>query len=77
MADGVILIENCTLYGLSVAITDEQFKNIRPVFDAAGVPTSKYNSGKLHQYFNIELVGQEHNAMHDVRSLTHLLFALY
>lgn len=77
MADGVILAENISLHQLPIVLPKAQFKNIRSIFVAAGVPTDSYNSGKLYQYFNLPLDGHEHNAMHDVDSLTQSLFALY
>jgi inhibitor of KinA sporulation pathway (predicted exonuclease) len=77
IADAEIFIENLALYDEPETLQPAQFKNIRPVFDAAGVPTEEYNSGKLHQYFNLPIVGQEHNALHDVHSLAESLFALY
>ncbi len=77
LADGHILEENIILNNMTEIVSSDQFKNIRPIFDAAGVPTHLYNSGKLYEYFDIKLEGHEHNAMHDVMSLSHSLFALY
>lgn len=77
LADGHILLENIELYNLPLALPTEQFKNISSVFAAAGVPITEYNSGKLHQFFNLPATGREHEAMHDVMSITDSLFTLY
>jgi inhibitor of KinA sporulation pathway (predicted exonuclease) len=77
LGDAVVFQENMSLYNLEVPFPEHQFHNIRPIFDAFGVPTHEYNSGKLHEHFGITLHGHEHNAMHDMMSLTHSLFALY
>lgn len=77
IADGAILRENIELYKEDILFDETQFFNIRPIFIAAGVPTEKYNSGKLHQYFGVAVPGHEHDAMHDVYSLAVSLFELY
>lgn len=77
LADGHILEENIILNNMTKIVDSDQFRNIREIFDTVGVPTHLYNSGKLYEYFDIKLEGHEHNAMHDVTSLTYSLFALY
>ncbi len=76
LADATVFVENIGLYTLDVSVPAEQFFNIRQTFQAAGVPTEQYNSGKLYQHFSLELNGREHDAMHDVESLAFSLFTL-
>lgn len=75
-SDAQVLDENIRLYHLSVELPWERFGNLYHVFQAGGIDTSQYNSGKLYQAFGLALGGHEHNAMHDVDSLVQSLFAL-
>lgn len=50
-------------------IREERFINIKPFFKNRGVPVEKYNSGKLHKFFNIDMDGHEHNALFDTKSI--------
>jgi inhibitor of KinA sporulation pathway (predicted exonuclease) len=77
LGDGLILQENINLYQLDVPFDEKQFYNVRTIFASAGIPTEKYNSGKLHQHFGITVPGHQHDALHDVVSLAASLFMLY
>jgi hypothetical protein len=71
------LQENINLYQLDVPFDEKQFYNVRTIFASAGIPTEKYNSGKLHQHFGITVPGHQHDGLHDVVSLAASLFMLY
>ncbi len=75
-ADADVLQENITLYQLPITLPRERFHTLTELFQSAQVDTTKYNSGKLYQAFNINLTGHEHNAMFDVTSLVQSLFAV-
>lgn len=75
-SDGDILAENLTLYDLTEPYDATRYHNLRPLFQAAGIPVEQYTSGQLYQAFDLTLSGQVHNAMHDVRSLAQSLLAL-
>lgn len=74
--DADVLEENIRLRELSLELPELEFGTLCGVFQAGGIDTTAYNSGKLYQAFGLELGGQEHNAMHDVTSLVESLFAL-
>jgi len=73
--DADVLAENINLYQLPISLPYERFHLLTPVFIAAGIDTTLYNSGKLYQAFGLDLAGHEHNAMFDVTSLVASLFA--
>lgn len=75
-SDGDILAENLALYDLAEPYDATRYHNLRPLFQAAGIPVEQYSSGQLYQAFNLSLSGHVHNAMHDVRSLAQSLLAL-
>lgn len=75
-SDAEVLNENIGLYELGITLPWERFDNLYFAFQAGGIDTTKYNSGKLYQAFDLDLDGHQHNAMHDVDSLVQSLFAL-
>lgn len=75
-SDAEVLNENIGLYNVDTKLPWERFGNLYFAFQAGGVDTTLYNSGKLYQAFGLDLGGHEHNAMHDVDSLVQSLFAL-
>ncbi len=73
--DADVLRENIHLSCLSWHVPKTEFKLLTPLFQAVGIDTNAYNSGKLYQAFNLSLESHhEHNAMDDVHSLTRSLF---
>jgi len=75
-SDMGVLEENITLYQLPVVLPKEEFGVVTGVFQAAGINTAEFNSGKLYQAFDIKLNGHQHNAMHDVDSIVASLFVV-
>lgn len=73
-SDMGVLKENIALYNLPIVLPEDEFGTVTGVFQAAGIDTAAYNSGKLYQAFGIELSGHQHNAMHDVDSIVASLF---
>jgi len=68
-SDMGVLQENIALYKLPITLPVEQFGTVTGVFQAAGINTAEYNSGRLYQAFDLQLDGHQHNAMHDVNSI--------
>ena len=75
-ADRGVFEENIELYTLEVQLNQSRYDILTGLFQAAGVDTNKYSSGELYRFFNLELGGHVHNAMHDVDSLVASLFAV-
>lgn len=74
-SDMGVLKENIALYALPIELPEAEFATVTTVFQAAGIDTTQYNSGRLYQAFALELEGHQHNAMHDVNSIVASLFA--
>ena len=64
------------LYNLESPLDPSRYDILTGLFQSAGVDTQKYSSGELYRFFNLELGGHVHNAMHDVDSLVASLFAV-
>jgi len=75
-SDRGVLQENIRLYKLPVQLDESEFGTVTSVFQAAGLDTSQYNSGRLYQAFGLDLPGHQHNAMHDVDSIVASLFVV-
>jgi len=75
-SDMGVLRENISLYGLSAVLPEPEFGVVTGVFQAVGIDTRQYNSGRLYQAFNLQLTGHQHNAMHDVDSIVASLWEL-
>ena len=75
-ADAAVLQENVELYGLHTFLDMEQFANVYHTFRLAGFDPAPLNSGRVFEYFDLQLDGHEHNAMFDVTSLVASLFEM-
>ena len=75
-ADRGVFEENIHLYNLETPLDPSRYDILTGLFQSAGVDTQKYSSGELYCFFNLELGGHVHNAMHDVDSLVASLFAV-
>ncbi len=68
-SDDAVLRENCSLESLSFPFTEQQFFNMRNVFNNGGIDASKYNSNNILQAFNKELPYRAHNALDDAKTI--------
>ncbi len=75
-SDMGVLQENIALYSLLLGLNEAEFGTVTGVFQAVGIDTAQYNSGRLYQAFDLDLSGHQHNAMHDVDSIVASLFAV-
>lgn len=75
-SDMGVLQENIALYSLPLSLDEAEFGTVTGVFQAVGIDTTQYNSGRLYQAFDLDLSGHQHNAMHDVDSIVASLFAV-
>ena len=73
-ADAAVLQENVSLSKLETELDLEKFANIYHVFRSAGFDPAPRNSGRVYEYFDLQMTRQEHNAMFDVESLVQSLF---
>ncbi len=74
--DGEVFEENIHLIGRCEWHETLKFQTLHPYFKAQGVDTSKINSGKLANYFGVDIEIHEHNAMDDVTSIVAALYHL-
>ena len=74
--DGKVFEENIHLIGRCEWHNLLTFETLHPYFKAQGVDTSKINSGKLANYFGVDIEIREHNAMDDVTSIVASLMHL-
>jgi len=64
-----VLKENIELNGLGKKVPGKRFKDIRPVFEDAGVPTERWASGNIAKYFRPEVqLLPQHNALNDSKN---------
>ena len=66
-ADEAVFRENCAL--LQIEFDMPSFHRLRPYLERVGVNLDNVSSGDLHQLTDTPLLGQTHNALHDVRSM--------
>lgn len=65
-----VLNENVNLYDATVSFTEEQFYDIRPVFETYDIPVEEYTSGTVSKFFNAAPeCGNCHDALYDCKSL--------
>lgn len=67
--DDIVLNRNISLNKLSSVLLPTKHCNLRAALANSGLPIAGVNSGGLAGHFGIELLGQQHNALHDVKSL--------
>jgi inhibitor of KinA sporulation pathway (predicted exonuclease) len=67
--DDLIFVDNIRLYGLSGLGTPPTFINLRPWFNANGVPTAKLHSCDVGPTLGVAFEGRQHNALADTHSL--------
>jgi inhibitor of KinA sporulation pathway (predicted exonuclease) len=64
-----VIEENLVINNMSLPFHSRRMLDIRAFFSLHGVPTWEYNSGKLHQYLDIDMENYEHNSFFDVKSV--------
>ena len=67
--DAKVLMENCVLNKLAWPDFPAGLFDIKPLLEDQSIAFMDINSGRLASSLGIELVGKEHNALHDVRSI--------
>ena len=67
--DDLIFADNIRLYALQGMGAPPPFINLRPWFNANGVPTAKLHSCDVGPALGIAFEGRQHNALADTRSL--------
>ncbi|HVU20201.1 MAG TPA: 3'-5' exonuclease [Rhizomicrobium sp.] len=67
--DDVIFVDNIRLYGLSGFSAPPPFSNLRPWFNANGVPTARLHSCDVGPALGVAFEGRQHNALADAHSL--------
>jgi inhibitor of KinA sporulation pathway (predicted exonuclease) len=67
--DDLIFVDNLRLYGLSGFAPPPPFINLRPWFNANGVPTAKLHSCDVGPVLGVPFEGRPHNALADTKSL--------
>lgn len=67
--DDLIFVDNIRLYGLSGFAAPPPFINLRPWFNANGVPTAKLHSCDVGPALGVAFEGRQHNALADTHSL--------
>ncbi len=67
--DDRIFEDNIRLYGLQGLGTPPRFVNLRPWFNANGLPTAKLHSCDVGPALGVTFEGRQHNALADTRSL--------
>ena len=71
-----IVSENIQLHQLDLPFEPQRFFDMRAYFLLHGIPAHEYNSGRMYQYFGIDMDNNEHNALHDVLSVANSFAAL-
>ncbi len=66
-ADNLVFEDNLRLYGLRAPAP--RFVNLRPWFDANGVPTARLHSCDVGPTLGVAFEGRRHNALADTKSL--------
>lgn len=64
-----VLRENCMLNSVGWPEFHAGLKDIKPFLRNSGIQFGEINSGGLAKSLGLEVAGQEHNALHDVRSI--------
>jgi len=67
--DDLIFVDNIRLYGLHGFAPPPPFLNLRPWFNANGVPTAKLHSCDVGPTLGVTFEGRQHNALADTKSL--------
>lgn len=68
-SDDKVMMKNANLLQKDKWPFEYEMYNIIPLYQKAGIDTSKYNSGALYKSVGLDLSGHEHNALFDVISL--------
>lgn len=67
--DNLIFVDNIRLYGLNGFAASPPFINLRPWFNANGLPTAKLHSCDVGPTLGVAFQGRQHNALADTHSL--------
>lgn len=67
--DASVLLENCKLNELPWPDFSAGLFDIKPLLKTNNIEFVDTNSGHLASSLGIEIIGKEHNALHDVRSI--------
>ena len=67
--DDLIFVDNIRLYGLRGLPAPPPFLNLRPWFNANGVPTATLHSCDVGPTLGVPFDGRQHNALADTKSL--------
>ena len=74
--DGQVIAGQCELATIACPFDDARFYDIRPVFEAQGIPAREYMSSTIVQAFELTLTRSGHDALNDARSILDGLVAL-
>jgi inhibitor of KinA sporulation pathway (predicted exonuclease) len=67
--DNLVFVDNIRLYGLGGVPAPPPFINLRPWFNANGLPTAKLHSCDVGPALGVAFQGRRHNALADSKSL--------
>lgn len=76
-SDHTVISLNHELYDTGVDIPEVEFNDVRDVFKAAGVDTSKYMSSTIPRAFGLTPPPNGHDALNDARSILLALQTVY
>ncbi len=65
--DQEVLEQNCSYF--NIEFPWQKFERVKPKLIQWGIAPNDYSSGTLYQAVGLEMSGQVHNALHDVRSM--------
>lgn len=72
-SDGGVFEENCKLNSIDDFPLRGRFRRLRPLLEKLGIDLINVSSGDLHKMTPSPIQGHTHNALHDVRSMSHWL----
>lgn len=71
--DGDVLIENCRLKNIPNPFSPDQFRNMREIFKACGVPADNYYSSTIVEYFGEHNTHTAHQGLDDALNIVEAL----
>lgn len=66
--DQEVFEQNCTYYDIPFPF-EHNFTRVKPLLGKWGIDPDAYSSGTLYKAAGLDMPGQVHNALHDVRSM--------
>ncbi len=67
--DWGVLRQNCGYFNIEFPFENNPFIKVKELLPQWGIDPQAYSSGTLHQAAGMDMEGQVHNALHDVRSM--------